>query len=263
MSIFGLRDKALSFSICLIAVVVGCRDGRERSDIKSNVAMPHHEQVTSQKEENDDSRNAIEKFKTRVQQLAGMLDARGCDSYSLAYDLCKEATADSQTNLYEILSGIYVKAATNISFDIEHDAQGEEKEHNRLEVRLRNQWNISQWAALTIFFRNPEKIEGWNILLDVILKERKAATAADSAMPALNLNDRRQSTQYRRLEHFKKEMGLEEDSQLRRINHIYHSISHRLTLEQRAAIVSHVKSVLGKLPSEMEKDLPQTKKERH
>ena len=78
MNIFGLRDKALSFSICLIAVVVGCRDGRERSDIKSNVAMPHHEQVTSQKEENDDSRNAIEKFKTRVQQLAGMLDARGC-----------------------------------------------------------------------------------------------------------------------------------------------------------------------------------------
>ena len=248
-------SRIMAGILCLLLATIGCRDNNEIHG-KNGAAVQQRARDVSQTREVDRSREAIAQFRSRVQSLTSMLDAKEDELRKLAQELYKEATADSAANIYETLSTVYIEAVTNISFDIEHDVKGGEKEHDRLYARLRNQWHINEWAAFTVFLRNPEKLEGWDVLLAVILKEREAAVAAESTMQGLDVNDRRQLTRYWRLEHFKREMSIKEDSQSRLIKHFYHSMRHRLTPEQRANVVSRIKAILGRLPAEMECDLP-------
>jgi hypothetical protein len=241
-------DVLRIFALCTFSAIVGCRD--------DNGIPEQREQPESQAEKPAGSSEVIAQFRSRVKQLTGMLDAGESRTRWLAYDLCKETTASTATNIYETLTDIYVKAAKNISFDIEHDAQGGAEELSRLDARLRNLWSITEWAVRAVFYKKPESMEGWEMLSDVLLKHRKAASWADSAMSRLDMNERRQFMQHRRLGHFKREMETFESIRLRQIGWTYESLRHRLTPEQRASIVHHMKSVLGRLPDEMKRDMP-------
>ena len=246
--IWRAADVLGIFTLCMSSAIVGCSD--------DNRIPEQREQAESQVGEADKPREVIAQFRSRVQQLTGMLDAGESRTRRLACDLCKEITSTSATNIYETLTDIYVQAVKNISFDIDHDAQGGAEELNRLDARLRNLWSITEGAARAALYKKTESIEGWEMLSDVLLKQRQAASVAENAMSELDMNDQSQLSQRRRLEHFKKEMESFEGVRLRQIGRTYEAVRHRLTPEQRARIVSRIKAVLGRLPDEMKCDLP-------
>ena len=125
-----------------------------------------------------------------------------------------------------------------------------------LELHIAPRTVSFEGAARAALYKKPKSMEGWEMLSDVLLKHRKAASEAESAMLKLDMNDRSQHSQHRRLELFKKEMEAFEGVRFKQIGRTYEAIRHRLTPEQRASIVSRIKAVLGSLPDDMKCDLP-------
>ena len=199
-----------------------------------------------------------ELFRQKVVRLVGQIDSGEYRFKESAYALFKDVTGDAAIECYEDLADIYVQAVKGLNFEIEKAAMGDEKESACLDSRLRNLWSITQWAASAVFYHHPESMEGWNLLIDVVLKYRRAASAAGMAMERLDANNPLQRRQYRRHFLFKREMTTMAEVNICTIRVMYEGCRHRLTPQQRKDVCSKVRTALGELPPEMAKDDAET-----
>ena len=199
-----------------------------------------------------------ERFRQKVARLVGQIDSDEYRVKESAYALFKGVTEDAAIECSEELAGIYVQAVKGLNFEIEKAAMGDEKENARLDSRLRNLWSITQWAASAVFYHHPESVEGWNLLIDAVLKYRRAASAAGMAMESLDADNPLQRRQYRRHFLFKREMTAMAEVNICTIRVMYEGCRHRLTPQQRKAVCHKVRTALGELPPEMAKDDAET-----
>ena len=196
----------------------------------------------------------VEHFRQEVTCLARRIDADEGRFRQSAYELFTATTGNAAAECRSELASIYAQTVRNIQFDIENAAMGDEKENSRLDSRLRNLWNISEYAVHSIFYRHPESLEGWKLLVNVVLKYRKAADAAGKAMEELDAGNLIQRRKHRRYFLFKREMISMSETYTCTIGWMYEACRHRLTPQQRKEVCRKVRTALGELPSEMAKD---------
>ena len=223
----------------LALMMVGCEGGGESSTVA----------VTAEQA-------FAERFRQEVTGLARRIDTDEYHFRQSANALFKTITGTSIPECRDELACIYAQTVRTIQFDVENMAKGDEKENSRLDSRLRNLWNISEWAAHSIFLRHPESLEGWNLLINVVLKYREAATVAGKAMEGLDVNNSIQHRKHRRYFMFKREMMSMSEAYTCTIGWMYEACRQRLTPQQRQNICREIKAKLGELPPEMTKDEP-------
>ena len=246
MTAHSLATIALKFVVGFVTPILtlataGCGEGGE--SLPRSVTTEH---------------TPKERFRQKVLQLAGQIDSDEYRFKESAYALFKDVTGDAAIECYEDLADIYVQAVKGLNFEIEKAAMGDEKESACLDSRLRNLWSITQWAASAVFYHHPESMEGWNLLIDVVLKYRRAASAAGMAMERLDADNPLQRRQYRRHFLFKREMTAMAEVNICTIRVMYEGCRHRLTPQQRKSVCHKVRTALGELPSEMAKDDAET-----
>lgn len=229
-----MTEVALSI---LVLAQVGCGDAGE--------SLPEDVPV---------ERKFVEQFQEKVLRLTEQIDSSEDHVYRTAHKLFVEATSDAATESYEDLARIYIQAAKDVYFDIAEGAMGDEKANNRLDSRLRNFRAVAESAAATILHRHPESVDGWNLLVSIVIKYKKAAAAAERAMNGFDVSNATQRRQHRRYFLFKREMLAMAEVGICTIGTIYEGYRHRLSREQRNATIRDVEASLGTLPAEMAKD---------
>jgi len=202
--------------------------------------------------------NFTEQVQQKILRLMEQIDSDEGRVSKSAHGLYVEITSVELAECYDDLARIYLHKIKDLHFDVMKDAMGDEKENNRLDSRLRNLWSISESAAATVLHRHPASLEGWDLLINVILKYREAAVAAGRAMERLDVKNPIQCRKHRRYSLFKREMMSMSEAYTCTIGWMYEACRHRLTPQQRKSVCHKVRTALGELPSEMAKDDAET-----
>ena len=233
--VFG---EALHFirwtSLAAITLVIGC--GKNDSQIKCDRGMESVPEDVS--------------FRYAVEALTENLSRNENGFRQSAYRLCCDIRKESDMDVRRRLIAIYTNAIPRVLGCISRDCFKGEEGLNKVDVRLRNSWHLTEWGTAALFDLEPGSPGGWDYLIAGVSQWRDALAMIDKSM----LEEDIKSQWRNRLQAFKRHLASMYESKFWGLGKTYWSLRRKMTQEQRQDIRKTTKRILGELPPEMAKD---------